>query len=87
MRYWITGTGKKQNTMIQRIMVFFEQKSFGVCTFIAEKSNVSISKIRLFFIYSSFLAVGFPIICYLLAGILLDIRNFVKKNRHQVWDI
>ena len=40
-----------------------------------------ISKIRLFFIYSSFLAVGFPLIFYFFAGIVLDIRNYVKRGR------
>lgn len=72
--------------MIQRVMIYFEQRSFGVCAYLAEKLGVSISKIRLFFIYSSFLAVGFPIIFYLLAGIVLDIRNFVKRMRHRLWD-
>ncbi len=72
--------------MMQRIMIFFERRSFGVCAYLAEKIGVSISKLRLFFIYSSFLAVGFPIIFYLLAGIVLDIRNFVKRRRHKLWD-
>ncbi|GAA4808346.1 hypothetical protein GCM10023231_42040 [Olivibacter ginsenosidimutans] len=72
--------------MIQRILVFFEQRSFGVCAYIGEKFGISISKIRLFFIYSSFLAVGFPIIFYLLAGVVLDVRAFVKRMRHRLWD-
>jgi phage shock protein C len=87
MWHRIANTIPKSDRLIQRILVFFEQKSFGVCAYIAEKFDVSLSKIRLFFIYSSFLAVGFPIIFYLLAGIVLDVRNFVKKIRHQVWDI
>jgi len=55
--------------MMQKIITFFERYSFGVCTYLGEKFNVSISKIRLFFIYSSFLAVGFPLIFYVFAGI------------------
>lgn len=72
--------------MMQRMMVFMEQYSFGVCAYLAERFDVSISRIRLFFIYSSFLAVGFPIIFYFLAGIVLDIRHFIKRIRHQLWD-
>jgi len=68
-------------------MVFLEQRSFGVCTYLGERLGISISKIRLFFIYTSFLAVGFPIIFYLLAGIVLDMRNYVKRIRHKIWDI
>ncbi|RZJ24819.1 MAG: sensor histidine kinase [Haliea sp.] len=45
--------------MLQRILTFFERYSFGVCTFLGQHFHISIAKIRLFFIYSSFLAVGF----------------------------
>ncbi len=72
--------------MIKRILLFFEQRSFGVCTYIGERLGISISKLRLFFIYTSFLAVGFPIIFYFLAGIVLDFRNYIKRMRHRLWD-
>ncbi|RZJ79549.1 MAG: PspC family transcriptional regulator [Pedobacter sp.] len=73
--------------MFQRIVTFFEQRSFGVSTYLANKLNMSITKVRLFFIYSSFLAVGFPILFYILAAVVLDIRSYVKKVRLRVWDI
>lgn len=72
--------------MFQRIITFFEKQSFGVCTYLAERLDMSISKIRLFFIYSSFLAVGFPIIFYILAALVLDVRRYVKKIRLRFWD-
>lgn len=73
--------------MFQRIITFFEKQSFGVCTYLAERLNISISKIRLFFIYSSFLAVGFPIAFYVLAALVLDVRHYVKKIRMRIWDV
>ena len=73
--------------MLQRIITFFERHSFGVCTYLGERFHVSISKIRLFFIYSSFLAVGFPLIMYIFAGIVLDIRNYVKRSHTRVTDL
>lgn len=73
--------------MFQRIVIFFEQQSFGVSTYLANKFNMSLTKVRLFFIYSSFLAVGFPILFYILAAIVLDIRTYMKKVRLRVWDI
>jgi len=73
--------------MFQRIVTFFEKQSFGVCTYLADKLNISISKIRLFFIYSSFLAVGFPIIFYVLAALVLDVRHYIKKIRLRIWDV
>jgi phage shock protein C len=73
--------------MFQKIVTYFEKRSFGVCTYLAERLNMSISKIRLFFIYSSFLAVGFPIVFYVLAALVLDIRGYVKKIRVRIWDV
>jgi phage shock protein C len=72
--------------MIQRILTFFERYSFGVCTYLGGRFNISINKIRLFFIYSSFLAVGMPLIFYFFAGIVLDIRNYVKRIHTRVTD-
>lgn len=72
--------------MIQRLLTYFERHSFGVCTALGELFNISISKIRLFFIYSSFLAVGFPFIMYLMAAFVLDIRNYVKRVKNAIWD-
>ncbi|MES2454033.1 MAG: PspC family transcriptional regulator [Bacteroidota bacterium] len=73
--------------MFQRIITFFEKRSFGVCTYFAERLNISISKIRLFFIYSSFLAVGFPIVFYIMAALVLDIRHYIKRIRLRIWDV
>jgi phage shock protein C len=73
--------------MFQRIVTFLEQQSFGVSAYLANKFNMRTSKVRLFFIYSSFLAVGFPILFYFLAAVVLDIRTYMKKVRLRVWDI
>lgn len=73
--------------MLQRIITFFERYSFGVCTYLGERFNISIAKIRLFFIYSSFLAVGFPLIFYFFAGIVLDFRNYIKRSRSRAVDM
>lgn len=73
--------------MFQRMITFFERHSFGVCTYLGERFHISIAKIRLFFIYSSFLAVGFPIIFYFLAAFTLDIRSYVRKIRLKYWDV
>ncbi len=72
--------------MLQRFLLFFERYSFGVCTYLGERFNISISKIRLFFIYTSLLAVGFPLIVYFFAGIVLDIRNYIKRSRTRTSD-
>lgn len=73
--------------MFQNIITFFEKRSFGVCTYLAERLGISTYKIRLFFIYASFLAVGFPIVFYVMAGIVLDVRHYIKRIRIRIWDL
>ncbi|WP_129714978.1 PspC domain-containing protein [Pedobacter sp. SYP-B3415] len=73
--------------MFQRIVTYFEQQSFGVCTYLAEKLRLSTAGVRLFFIYSSFLAVGFPLIFYVLAAVVLDVRRYMRKIRTRIWDL
>jgi phage shock protein C len=73
--------------MIQRILTYFEHQSFGVCAYLGDRFKISISKIRLFFIYSSFLAVGFPFIFYLMAAFVLDVRAYIKRIRTRLWDV
>ena len=74
--------------MLQQMISYIERQSFGVCTYLADRFNISLGKLRLFFIYSSFLAVGFPIIFYLLAGIVLDIRRYVRfRRKSSVWEL
>jgi len=74
--------------MIQRIQSFFEKQAFGVCTFLGEKMGIAKSSIRLFFIYSSFLTFGSPIIIYLSIAFVMNIRKHFRKSKHpSVWDI
>ncbi len=83
---WYRKQNIKLLMIFQKTLTFLERYSFGVCTYIGEKFNISIAKIRLFFIYSSFLAVGFPIVFYVMAAFVLDIRGYIKKIRMQIWD-
>lgn len=72
--------------MIQRIFSFFEKQSFGVCTYLAQKFHLSLARVRLFFIYLSFLSVGAPLIFYFFAFLVLDIRKFIRSKR-RIWDV
>lgn len=72
--------------MVRKILYFFEQQSFGVCSYLGERFSISIAKLRLFFIYATIIGVGFPLFVYFLAGVLLDFRHYVKKMRKLHWD-
>ena len=65
---------------MQKIKDIVELQWFGVCTWWADKLGVSLSKVRLFFIYLSFLTIGSVSIIYLMMGFVLDIRNAFRKK-------
>lgn len=73
--------------MIEKIKTFFEKHAFGVCDWWANFYGIPSSKIRIFFIYASFLTVGSPIIIYLIMAFVLRIRNMTKEHRGGVWDL
>jgi phage shock protein PspC (stress-responsive transcriptional regulator) len=61
--------------MIRIISGYFEKKTYGVCSAIADRMGLRAKNVRLSFIYLSFLTVGSPVGLYL---VLL----FWKRNQH-----
>lgn len=74
--------------MVNRITSYFEKQAFGVCAWWGEKLGIHSSKIRLFFIYSSFLTVGSPILVYLAMAFVLQLRNYTRlSEKGRIWDL
>lgn len=72
---------------MDKIRNFLETQFFGVCEKLGEKLGVSKAAIRLFFIYTSFLALGSPIILYFMLLFIIDIRKHLRKKRSFYYDI
>lgn len=64
-----------------------EMNVYGVCAFLGRKLSIPSKKVRLFFIYTSFIALGSPIIIYLILTFILNMRYLIKNKRNPVWDI
>lgn len=74
--------------MIEKIKAFFERQAFGVCSWWGEKLGLKSSRIRLFFIYISFLTLGSPLIIYLIMAFVLEHKYWFKtKSKRTIWDI
>jgi phage shock protein PspC (stress-responsive transcriptional regulator) len=73
--------------VIETIKNFFERQAFGVCTAIGERLEMRTSVIRLFFIYTSFLTIGSPIIIYMILAFWIKMKSYVKSRRTSVWDL
>ncbi|HLU16814.1 MAG TPA: PspC domain-containing protein [Edaphocola sp.] len=71
------------NGPLIRLRSFVEYQAFGVCTKIGEKLNIATSRIRLWFVYISFLTLGSPLIIYMILAFWMNIKHYVglaKRN-------
>ncbi|MFY0671897.1 MAG: PspC domain-containing protein [Bacteroidia bacterium] len=64
-----------------------EVNAFGVCNSLGEKLDIATSKIRLFFVYISFLTLGSPVFIYLALAFVKELRSYIRrKRRNPIWD-
>jgi phage shock protein C len=66
----------------ERAKQTLEQSAFGVCSFLGERIHVPTSRVRLYFIYLSFAALGSPILVYLFIAFWLNINRYIKQYRN-----
>ena len=60
---------------------FIEWQAFGVCAAIGEKMGIATSKIRMWFIYLSFLTFGSPVVLYMVAAFWMNIKRYILAAR------
>lgn len=60
---------------------------YGVCSYLGRKMSIPSKNVRLFFIYTSFIALGSPVIIYLILTFVLNLRFMIRTKRNPVWDI
>jgi phage shock protein C len=75
------------NTLVDSIKTWFEKQAFGICEWWGERLSIRSSNIRIFFIYTSFLTIGSPLIIYLVMGFVMNLRKLVRRQRGSVWDL
>ncbi|TAN21674.1 MAG: PspC domain-containing protein [Chitinophagaceae bacterium] len=66
---------------------FLEWQAFGVCTAIGEKIGIATSRIRMWFIYISFLTMGSPVIIYMIMAFWLNMKKYIlSTRRNPLWN-
>jgi phage shock protein C len=63
-----------------KVQPIVEKYSFGVCSYLAQKWRLDESKVRLYFIYSSFVTFGSPVIFYLFTAFWLNIKRYIRSG-------
>lgn len=70
---------------MKKVQLFFEKQAFGVCTYLGDKLGLPTIRIRLFFIYASFITIGSPVIIYLTIAFLMNVRSYIRKKYNSVF--
>ncbi|HEY0433128.1 MAG TPA: PspC family transcriptional regulator [Chitinophagaceae bacterium] len=70
---------------MNRLKYFIEWQAFGVCTAIGERLGIATSRIRMWFIYISFLTVGSPVIVYMVIAFWMNMKKYAKAARRNPW--
>lgn len=60
--------------------------AFGVCTYLGEKFNIATSRIRLYFIYLSFLTMGSPVIIYFFLAFWMNLKQYIFSSKRNPWN-
>jgi phage shock protein PspC (stress-responsive transcriptional regulator) len=72
---------------LTKIKGFLELNAFGVCSALGNWMGIATSKIRLFFIYITFMTMGSPILIYLSLAFLININHYIRlRKRNPVRD-
>lgn len=63
-----------------------ERHAFGVCQYLGEKLNIAPAVVRRYFIYTSFIGMGSPLIVYLIGAFWVNIRQYIRRGQSILWE-
>gem|GEM_PF-137663 len=70
---------------MNRFKDFVEWNAFGVCSAIGNRMGIATSRIRQYFIYTSLLTMGSPIIIYMVLAFWRNLRKYVTAAKRNPW--
>lgn len=69
--------------VMNRFKHFIEWHVFGVCSYLGDRMGIASSSIRKYFIYTSLLTMGSPVVFYLIYAFWINIKRYIlsaKRN-------
>ncbi len=70
---------------MRKMKDLLERSAFGVCSYLGDKMGIASARVRLNFIYISFVALGSPVIFYIFVAFWLNVRNYIRSKRSVIW--
>jgi phage shock protein C len=63
-----------------------ERHAFGVCQHLGERMRIAPGEVRKYFIYTSFIGMGSPLILYLIFAFWFNLRKSLRKGRSVLYE-
>ena len=70
---------------MNKLKGFVEWNAFGVCSAIGQRLGIATSRIRQYFIYTSLLTLGSPIIVYMVLAFWRNFRKYIRAAQRNPW--
>lgn len=62
-----------------------EWNAYGVCAAIGDRIGISATRIRQYFMYTSLLTLGSPIIIYMVLAFWRNMRRYITSAKRNPW--
>ena len=62
-----------------------ERHAFGVCQQMGDRMQIPASEVRKYFIYTSFIAMGSPLIVYLFFAFWFNLRKSLRRGKNVLY--
>lgn len=72
--------------VMRRFKDLIERSAFGVCSYLGAKMGIASSRVRVYFIYITFVALGSPILVYLFMIFWVNVRKYIRSKRNVIWE-
>ncbi|MEZ5015055.1 MAG: PspC domain-containing protein [Chitinophagales bacterium] len=73
--------------LLYRVKHLIETGAFGVCSGLGNKLGIASARVRLWFIYVSFLALGSPVILYMILAFWVNMKNYIREKFDPIRDM
>ncbi len=75
------------HTMLQNwFKDLVERHAFGVCQHLGERMHVAPAEVRKYFIYTSFIGMGSPLVLYLVFAFWVNVKRYIRRGKNVIWD-
>ncbi|MGV3766414.1 MAG: PspC family transcriptional regulator [Chitinophagaceae bacterium] len=66
---------------MKKLKDIIEMNAFGVCSYLGDKMGIASSRIRLWFVYISFMTLGSPLIIYMIVAFWVNMKHYMLSAR------